>query len=221
MYYNYDYDWTPGLMRMSAGSTIISWLIAALMVVSLWFLFKKAGEEGWAAIVPFYNLYILFKITWGNGIMFLLLLIPIANIVIMIMTYVKLAKAFGKGGGWACGLIFLGCIFMPIMAFSKDIVYVGIPGKTPNYGTGYGQPGYQQPGYQNPYSQGYQQPNGGYQQQGYQAPPQQNAYQQPSAQNPDYYYQQTSAPAGPKYCPGCGAPVEGDVKYCPKCGKAL
>ena len=220
MYYDYGYDWTPGLMRMSAGSTIISWLIAALMVASLWLLFKKAGEEGWAAIVPFYNLYILFKITWGNGIMFLLLLIPIANIVIMIITYVKLAKAFGKGGGWACGLIFLGFIFLPIMAFSKDIVYVGVPGKTPNYGAGYGQPGFQQPGYQNPYSQGYQQPNG-YQQQGYQAPPQQNAYQQPSAQNPDYYYQQTSAPAGPKYCPGCGAPIEGEVKFCPKCGKAL
>ena len=220
MYYDYSYDFTPGMMQMSAGTTIISWLIAALMVVSLWFLFKKAGEEGWAAIVPFYNLYVLFKITWGNGIMFLLLLIPIANIVIMIMTYVKLAKAFGKGGGFACGLIFLSAIFMPIMAFSKDIVYVGVPGKTPEYGAGYGQPGYQQPGYQNPYSQGYQQPNG-YQQQGYQAPPQQNAYQQPSAQNPDYYYQQTSAPAGPKFCPGCGAQIEGTVKFCPKCGKAL
>lgn len=220
MYYDYSYDFTPGMMQMSAGTTIISLLIAALMVVSLWFLFKKAGEEGWAAIVPFYNLYVLFKITWGNGIMFLLLLIPIANIVIMIMTYVKLAKAFGKGGGFACGLIFLSAIFMPIMAFSKDIVYVGVPGKTPEYGAGYGQPGYQQPGYQNPYSQGYQQPNG-YQQQGYQAPPQQNAYQQPSAQNPDYYYQQTSAPAGPKFCPGCGAQIEGTVKFCPKCGKAL
>lgn len=220
MYYDYSYDFTPVMMQMSAGTTIISWLIAALMVVSLWFLFKKAGEEGWAAIVPFYNLYVLFKITWGNGIMFLLLLIPIANIVIMIMTYVKLAKAFGKGGGFACGLIFLSAIFMPIMAFSKDIVYVGVPGKTPEYGAGYGQPGYQQPGYQNPYSQGYQQPNG-YQQQGYQAPPQQNAYQQPSAQNPDYYYQQTSAPAGPKFCPGCGAQIEGTVKFCPKCGKAL
>ena len=220
MYYDYSYDWTPGLMQASAGSTIFSWLIAALMVVSLWFIFKKAGEEGWAAIVPFYNCYVLFKITWGSGWKFLLLLIPIANIVIMIMTYVKLAKAFGKGGGWACCLIFLSDIFLPIMAFSKDIVYVGVPGQTPNYGAGYGQPGYQQPGYQNPYAQGYQQPTG-YGQQGYQAPPQQDAYQQPSAQNPDYYYQQTSAPAGPKFCAGCGAPIEGDVKFCPKCGKAL
>ena len=223
MYYSYDYGYNgmDGLLHMSAGMTIFSLLLSALAIASLWVLFTKAGEPGWAAIVPFYNLYVLFKITWGNGIMFLLLLIPIANFVIMIMTYVKLAKAFGKGGGWACGLIFLGIIFLPIMAFSKDIVYVGVPGKTPPYGAGYGQPGYQQPGYQNPYSQGYQQPNGGYQQQGYQAPPQQNAYQQPSAQNPDYYYQQTSAPAGPKFCAGCGAPVEAGVKFCPKCGKPM
>lgn len=223
MYYSYDYGYNgmDGLLHMSAGATIFSLLLSALAIASLWVLFKKAGEPGWAAIVPFYNLYVLFKITWGNGIMFLLLLIPIANFVIMIMTYVKLAKAFGKGGGWACGLIFLGIIFLPIMAFSKDIVYVGVPGKTPQYGAGYGQPGYQQPGYQNPYSQGYQQPNGGYQQQGYQAPPQQSAYQQPSAQNPDYYYQQTTAPAAPKFCAGCGASVESGVKFCPKCGKPM
>jgi len=213
MYYNYgyDYDMMNGLWHMSAGATVFSWLIAALMIVSLWFLFQKAGEPGWAAIVPFYNLYVLFKITWGSGIKFLFLLIPIANFVFMIITYVKLAKAFGKGGGWACGLIFLGAIFMPIMAFSKDIVYVGVPGQNSQYNAGYGQPGYQQgyqqQGYQNPYSQGYQ------------APPQQNAYQQPSAQNPDYYYQQTTAPAGPKYCAGCGSPVESGVKFCPKCGK--
>lgn len=212
--YGYDYDMANGLWHMSAGSSVISLLLSALVIASLWFLFKKAGEEGWAAIVPFYNLYILFKITWGSGIKFLLLLIPIANVVIMIMTMVKLAKAFGKGGGWACGLIFLGYIFLPIMAFSKDIVYVGVPGQTPNYGAGYGQPGYQQPGYQNPYAQGYQAPP---QQNAYQAPPQ----QQPSAQNPDYYYQQTAAPSGPKFCPGCGSPIEGGVKFCPKCGKAL
>jgi len=209
MYYNYgyDYDMMNGLWHMSAGATVFSWLIAALMIVSLWFLFQKAGEPGWAAIVPFYNLYVLFKITWGSGIKFLFLLIPIANFVFMIITYVKLAKAFGKGGGWACGLIFLGAIFMPIMAFSKDIVYVGVPGQNSQYNAGYGQPGNQQSQYQNPYSQGYQ------------APPQQNTYQQPSAQNPEYYYQQTSAPTGTKYCAGCGTAVESGIKFCPKCGK--
>lgn len=34
----------------------------AFKIVSLWFIFVKAGEEGWKAIIPYYNSYIQFKI---------------------------------------------------------------------------------------------------------------------------------------------------------------
>ena len=95
-------------------------------VVAMWKIFAKAGQPGWAAIVPLYNIYILFKITWGKGILFLLMLIPIVNIVIMIMTMMKLSKAFGKGTGFGIGLIFLGFIFMLILGFDKS-QYVGVP----------------------------------------------------------------------------------------------
>jgi hypothetical protein len=107
-------------------ATVIGLACAALMVIALWKIFVKAGEPGWAAIVPFYNMYTLFKITWGSGWKFLLMLIPIVNVVIIIMTYVKLAKAFGKGGGFAVGLIFLGVIFMCILGFGKA-EYLGAP----------------------------------------------------------------------------------------------
>jgi hypothetical protein len=89
--------------------------------------FEKAGEPGWAAIIPFYNLYVLFKITWVQGWKFLLMLIPIANFVIAIITMVKLAKAFGKSGGFAVGLIFLSVIFYCILAFDNSINYIGVP----------------------------------------------------------------------------------------------
>ncbi|MDD6879445.1 MAG: DUF5684 domain-containing protein [bacterium] len=99
----------------------------------MWKIFEKANKPGWAAIVPFYNLYILFEITWGNGWYFLLMLLyiipvagPIAVLVILIITYIKLAKVFGQGGGFAVGLIFLTLIFMGILAFGKDYKYVGI-----------------------------------------------------------------------------------------------
>ena len=59
-----------------------------------------------------------------NGWMFLLLLIPIVNIIVAIMLYVNLAKAFGKSTGFAIGLIFLNFIFMLILAFSSA-EYVG------------------------------------------------------------------------------------------------
>ncbi len=123
MDYNYSYAAAAGA---SAGSTIISLIIAAFTVVCLWFVFKKAGEPGWAAIVPFYNLYVLFKITYGNGWKFLLLLIPVANIVFGIIAYVKLAKAFGKSTGFAVGLVLLCPIFLALLAFG-DAQYVGVP----------------------------------------------------------------------------------------------
>jgi len=88
-------------------------------------MFEKAGEPGWAAIVPLYNAYVMFKIAWGNGWKFLLLLIPIANIVFAIMLPFKLAKAFGKSSGFGAGLLFLSVVFYPILAFDNSIKYVG------------------------------------------------------------------------------------------------
>jgi hypothetical protein len=119
---------------------------------------EKAGEPGWAAIVPFYNVYEIYKITWGSGWYFLLLLIPFANYVILIITQVKLAKAFGKGGGFACGLIFLSPIFMLILAFG-DARYVGPNGYNPNGYNPNMQGGYNPNGY-NPNMQGGYNPNG-------------------------------------------------------------
>ncbi len=117
--FEYYYEASPFASFLGLACSVI-------MVIALWKIFVKAGEPGRAALIPLYNVYTLFKITWGSGWKFLLLLIPIANIVFGIMTYVKLAKAFGKGGGFAVGLLFLGVIFMCILGFGKD-EYVGVP----------------------------------------------------------------------------------------------
>ena len=106
---------------------IISLVICIISLVALAKVFKKAGRPGWAVIVPIYNLYVLFDIAWGKGIMFLLMLIPVVNFVIMIMLYVKLAKAFGKSGGFAAGLIFLNLIFTCILGFGSA-QYIGPDG---------------------------------------------------------------------------------------------
>lgn len=121
---DFSYYYQPG-----PGATAVWIAVAVLSIVALWKIFDKAGEPGWAAIIPFYNLYVLFKITWGSGWKFLLLLIPIANFVIAIITMVKLAKAFGKSGGFAVGLIFLSVIFYCILAFDSS-TYIGVPQST-------------------------------------------------------------------------------------------
>ena len=52
-------------MVLLASSGII-WLIylafIVAYVVGLWMTYTKAGKPGWAAIIPFYNLYVLLKI---------------------------------------------------------------------------------------------------------------------------------------------------------------
>lgn len=97
---------------------MIVWLaLVVLMLVSMWKIFTKAGEPGWASLIPIYNTCVLFKIAGKPMWWVLLLIIPIVNLVIVIIALVGLATKFGKGGGYAVGLIFLPIIFYPMLAF--------------------------------------------------------------------------------------------------------
>jgi len=127
--YDTLYGINPSIVKgLTVGSIVFfciaMMVIAAIAIISMWILFLKAGEHGWAAIVPFYSAYVLFKITWGNGWFFLLSFIPIAGAVIWIITLVKLARAFGKGNGFAVGLVLLSFIFMLILSFGSA-QYIG------------------------------------------------------------------------------------------------
>lgn len=112
------------MYRGSRQLVILALAVAVLAVAANWVLFKKAGEPGWACLVPLYNAYVLFKIVWGNGWMFLLAMIPFVNFVIVIMHSFKLARSFGKGTGFGWGLLLLAPVFYMILAFG-DAEYVG------------------------------------------------------------------------------------------------
>ena len=120
---------------------------------------------------------------------------------------IGLAKSFGHGGGFACGLIFLNIIFICILGFSKEFVYIG-PNGTP-YGSSnmYGQNPYGHLNNQNMYGGNmygqnpYGQPNnqnmyGGnmYGQNPYGQPDNQNMYNQNaySQQNNQNVYNQNT-----------------------------
>jgi hypothetical protein len=103
---------------------LIQLAIVILMLVALWKVFEKAGQPGWAAIIPIYNWYILLKVADKPGWWLILMFIPIANLVIAFITCLSVAEKFGKSAGFAVGLFFLGFIFFPILAFS-DAQYSG------------------------------------------------------------------------------------------------
>jgi len=97
--------------------------VVALMIASIWKVFTKANQPGWAAIVPIYNIIVMLDVakkpTWWIAMYF----IPIANIVFMIMTMNAVSKNFGKDEGFTVGLVLLGFVFWPILAFG-DAKYV-------------------------------------------------------------------------------------------------
>ena len=107
----------------SAGALIVSGVIALAIVIFFvvvwWKIFRKAGQPGWAILIPFYNLYVMLKVAGKPGWWLILFFIPIVNFIIGILMVVGIAQNFGKGVGFAIGIIFLGIIFLPILAFGS------------------------------------------------------------------------------------------------------
>ena len=111
--------------RLAVIVAILFYLaLIVLMIAAQWKIFEKAGQPGWAAIVPFYNTYVLIvEVCKQPPIWFWLTLVPCANIVaLLFIVFVlpfKLAEKFGKDTGFAVGLLLLGIVFYPILAFGS------------------------------------------------------------------------------------------------------
>jgi hypothetical protein len=98
---------------------VIYLAIYALSVAGMWMTFEKAGHPGWAAIIPFYNIYILLKIAEKPGWWLVLFFIPLVNIVVSIIMSIEVAKRFSKGTGFGVGLALLPLIFYLILGFGS------------------------------------------------------------------------------------------------------
>lgn len=110
-----------GVLLAGFGIFMIIFLaFAILMIVSVWKVYTKAGQPGWASIIPIYNIVVLLEIVKKPVWWVILMFIPIVNIVVGIMMYHALAQAFGKGTGFTIGLVLLPFIFYPILAFGKS-----------------------------------------------------------------------------------------------------
>ena len=111
-----------------------------LTVIAEWKIFTKAGEKGWKALIPIYNVYILCKIMKISFWIYVILLPVVVGIVgglinnedvsdalitlyfcfYQIFTAIKLGKAFNKGTGFIIGLALFPNIFQLILGFGKS-----------------------------------------------------------------------------------------------------
>ena len=116
-------DEAAGLGAAIAGLgmafVLFSLVLVVLTIVAKWKINTKAGQPGWACLIPFYNVYVELLIAGMSPIWMLSLLCFFVYPVTWIIQQVKTAQRFGQGMGFALGLIFLNPIFLLILAFGS------------------------------------------------------------------------------------------------------
>ncbi len=94
-----------------------------LLLAGLWMIFDKAGQKGWKAIIPIYNIWVLLEIVGRPKWWIILFFIPVVSFIIEIIVALDLAKSFDKSVWWGIGLIILPWLFIVILGFGEAQYY--------------------------------------------------------------------------------------------------
>ena len=109
---------TAALLGTLAVFGIIGLIFAVVGIIVMWKVFTKAGQPGWASIIPIYNLYVLTQIGGRPGWWTILLLIPGVNVIVFAILSIDIAKSFGKDAVFGVvGLWLFSIIGFAILAF--------------------------------------------------------------------------------------------------------
>jgi len=134
-------SFAPGMITW-----IIIGLVYALFIAAEWRILTKAGEKGWKALIPIYNIYVSHHIVGMSHIWFVLEIctwiieaifesvraIPgwaviafgIPTVIITILSelihIIKLCDCFGKGTLFKIGMILVPNLFTLIIAFDDS-----------------------------------------------------------------------------------------------------
>jgi hypothetical protein len=96
---------------------LIGFLLCVAILAGMWKIFEKAGRQGWEAIVPIYNIYVLTIIVGQPWWLLILCLIPLVNLLVFIFLAFKLAERFGQEVPFTIGLVLLPFVFYPLLGF--------------------------------------------------------------------------------------------------------
>lgn len=125
------------LMAVVLVIGLIALAFLVVYIIGLWKLFKKAGKNGWEAIVPFYNTWVLVEIAGLNWWYFLIAisgtilsfvgidslgtLTTLAGAAVNFFIFYNLAKRMKKSEvAYGVLAIFFAPIMAMILGFSKD-----------------------------------------------------------------------------------------------------
>jgi len=119
------------IMAMIAGFGMILLAGYVVVLIGMWKVFTKAGQPGWAVLIPVYNIIVLLRVAglpWYWVFAVFLPIIPIlgvlAYMVLAVMCLHRISTRFGQGVGFTIGLTLLSPIFFLILGFGSS-KYVG------------------------------------------------------------------------------------------------
>ena len=196
----YDESIMAGIMALGALAIIVCIIFIPILVVyiiGIWKLFKKAGKNGWEAIIPFYNSWTLVEISGLNWWYFLIMISSyivslldidglsglcwLASLVASFFCYYNISKKLHKTTGFAVLMTIFPVIMIPVVGFSKDYQFDNSVSVSVNGPIG------------------------------------DNNNQSNTSTVVDEVKDNTDK----KFCTNCGEEITTDTKYCPKCGNEI
>jgi len=94
-------------------------IISVVLIISHWKIYEKAGKPGWASLIPIYNIIVLLEIIGKPVWWVFLILFPCTTFIFGIWAVNLLSKSFGQSEGFTVGLVLLGVVFYPVLAFGN------------------------------------------------------------------------------------------------------
>lgn len=110
---------------------IVLLLILLSIFASLFKLFPEAGRQSWEALIPGYNFYVWLKVIEKPWWWLFLLIFPGPNLIMLMIMCVNTATVFNRREtSDVLQAAFLPFIYLPKMAFTDQVTYVGAINRT-------------------------------------------------------------------------------------------
>lgn len=136
----YEYSILSGVMGVIIIVIIIAFAFAIFEIACRWKMYKKAGKDGWEAIIPFYSDYVLVQIAGLNWWWFLILILPtliayiakddnltisilasLASLLASININYNISKKIHKDEFFAVLMVIFPAIMYPVIALTSSI----------------------------------------------------------------------------------------------------
>jgi hypothetical protein len=123
-----------GVVTLQSGGTVAAiagvatLVLFVLPVAGMWMMFEKAGEPGWKALLPIYNLWVLVDISGKEWWWFLVLFVPSANLAAWVIVNLGLGDRFGQRDAFGVMASVFFFVVYPLLGFGDYDYRVNVEG---------------------------------------------------------------------------------------------